>query len=380
MRHRNLVALVLLALAGSSPASAQAPDARPDLAANAALQYWQAFALMPATDKDQEKRLAEWNKVPLDGAALKLIAASGESRLYLHRGAKLPRCDWGLDYDDGMGLLLPHLARARDLARLAALHARHEFEQGHWEAGADDATAILALARHVGSEPTMLCILVRYLIEATAIDVVAPYLPELRSLSPRIVASYEALPAGATFEQAYLTMEKRYSVQWLIRRLREAEARKPGGWRDAWDSAFVGEEGRNFAKTIGTFEQAIKQVEDLLPVCDQMARLVVLPREEFDAQYPAFKAKTKAAHPLAGLLLTAPDNVLATAHRNEARMAMLRAAMAVVEGGPDRLKDFKDPLGDGPFEYRALGKGFELRSKLLVRDLPVTLSVGRAMR
>jgi hypothetical protein len=50
--------------------------------------------------------------------------------------------------------------------------------------------------------------------------------------------------------------------------------------------------------------------------------------------------------------------------------------MAVVQGGPDRLKDFKDPFGDGPFEYRALDRGFELKSKLLFRDQPVTLTVG----
>ena len=39
------------------------------------------------------------------------------------------------------------------LPRLAALHARHEFEQGHREAGVEDALAILALARHVGTDP-----------------------------------------------------------------------------------------------------------------------------------------------------------------------------------------------------------------------------------
>jgi len=31
----------------------------------------------------------------------------------------------------------------------------------------------------------------------------------------------------------------------------------------------------------------------------------------------------------------------------------------------EKLKDSKDPFGDGPFEYRALDKGFELKSKLL---------------
>ena len=44
---------------------------------------------------------------------------------------------------------------------------------------------------------------------------------------------------------------------------------------------------------------------------------------------------------------------------------------------PDKLKDIKDPFANGPFEYRPLAKGFELKSKLLFRDQPVTLTVGQ---
>ena len=55
-----------------------------------------------------------------------------------------------------------------------------------------------------------------------------------------------------------------------------------------------------------------------------------------------------------------------------------RAALAIVQGGPDKLKDSKDPFGDGPFQYRALDKGFELKSKLLVKGQPLTLTVGAA--
>ena len=99
------------------------------------MKYWQAFALMPTLDKDQEKLLEQWSKVPLDAAALKLIEMSQGSLEYLHRGAKLLRCDWSLDYEDGSFLRLPYLPKARTLARLAALHARHEFEQGHWKGG-----------------------------------------------------------------------------------------------------------------------------------------------------------------------------------------------------------------------------------------------------
>ena len=34
--------------------------------------------------------------------------------MYLHRGAKLPRCDWSLDYEDGVSLRLPHLPEVAD--------------------------------------------------------------------------------------------------------------------------------------------------------------------------------------------------------------------------------------------------------------------------
>jgi hypothetical protein len=371
MRRWNLVALLLpLALFRPAPAAAQTPDA------NAALKYWQAFVLMPTLDKDQEKLLGEWNTAPIDEAARKLIAASEKSRLYLHRGAKLRQCDWSLDYQDGMELLLPYLAKSRDLARLAALHARHEIEQGRPEAALEDATAMLALARHAGNEPIMICILVRHLIESNAIELVAAYLPELRDHAAKFVAAYEALPAGATYSQAFLA-EKKHCLGWLIKQLKEAEAKQKGSWRDVLKRACGEPQGEEVVKEVGTFERAVELLEAVLPVSDEMARLVALPREEFEKQYPEFKRKTKAANLLAGHLVTSADRVLAAENRTQAQLALLKAAMAVVEGGPDKLKDIKDPFGDGPFEYRALDKGFELKSKLIFRDQPVTLTVGQ---
>src|SRR2546421_4143875 len=148
MPHRPLVTICLfVAVVAPFPATAPAADTKPDLGANAAMKYWQAFALLPALDKEQEKLLDQWNKVPFDAAALKLIEKSRNSRVYLNRGAKLPRCDWSLNYQNGISLLLPHAGKAQVPARLVALHARHEFEQGHWQAGWEDGTGLLKLAR-----------------------------------------------------------------------------------------------------------------------------------------------------------------------------------------------------------------------------------------
>lgn len=380
MRLTTLPALMLAAfLAGAAPAAAHRARAADDhdLAANAALKYWQAIALMPALDEKAQTLLAAFDSVPLDAPALALVDASEASLVELRRGAKLARCDWALDYEDGVGMLMPHVAKARDLARLAALHARREFEAGRWDAGTDDAEAILALARHVGTEPTMISILVRYAIEATAVDLLAPYLPELRGRAGAVVAAYESLAPGATFEQAYRSMEKEHTVRWLLDRLREAERRKPGSWRDVWQKTFDAPESRDVAARVTTFEQAVAAISDLLPVCDQLAALVVLPRDEFDARYPGFKAKVKANNPLAGHLLSAPDRVLDARRRNDVRMAMLKAAIAVVRDGPKAVEAINDPAGAGPFEYRARDGGFELTSRLTDRGRPVTLTVGR---
>ena len=69
MRNGNLAALLMaltMALRGASTDAAEAPAPKVghDPGANAALQYWQAFALMPALDTKQQKRLQEWDKDP----------------------------------------------------------------------------------------------------------------------------------------------------------------------------------------------------------------------------------------------------------------------------------------------------------------------------
>src|SRR3954471_19114802 len=110
---------------------AGAPFAHPggELADNAALRYWPAFNFLPQADSHQEQALENWRTAPLDSGAAKLLDAGATSLRYLHDGAKQQRCDWGLEYEQGFELLLPHLQKARTLARLAALHARQRVQK-----------------------------------------------------------------------------------------------------------------------------------------------------------------------------------------------------------------------------------------------------------
>jgi hypothetical protein len=129
-----------------------------------------------------------------------------------------------------------------------------------------------------------------------------------------------------------------------------------------------------------THHGAIALLEDGLPLYDQLAKVTALPGKEFDAQCPEFFRKAKADNPLVAVFLPAVDKFLDRVRLHQAQLALFKAALAVVQGGPDRLKDIKDPFGDGPFEYRALHNGFELESKLLFKGKPVTLKVGQGKK
>jgi hypothetical protein len=383
MQHSIRVGIfVFLVLLPRYPVRAQVPVAQPDPAANAALKYWQAFALAPTLDNDQEKILEHWNNVPFDDAALELIDRSRASRESLRRGAKLPRCDWSLDYDEGVRLLLPHLQKSRKLASLAALHARHEFEQGHWHAGWEDVAALLKLGRHLEMEPLFVQRWVGRAIESQGIEAAVPYLPELKStLLQDKSGVLDEMPAATTLEQVVLK-EKQVFLMSTLQQLKQAEQQKKDAWQPLWKGYFEGSspssaEDRNAIQSVKTFAQAVKMLEDLLPIYDELAKQATLPWKEFDARYPDFAKKAKTGNPLAEQILPLNEAMVATERRTQTRMALFKAALAVVQGGPERLKDIPDPFGDGPFAYRALDKGFELKSKLLYRGKPETLAVGQ---
>jgi hypothetical protein len=377
MRTLNgLLAFILLIAAWPATAMAQPATSPSNPMGNAALQYWQAFAQMPALDEEQEKLLDEWRTVSLDDPAVhKLVADSQKSILYLRRGAHCSHCDWGLDYNDGISMLLPHLAKSRSLARLAALDARYQFERGNRNALTANAFAMMNMARHVGRDPTMVCLLVRFLIEGLVVDVMAPYLPATTMPYAKAVTMFKALPEAPDLQQI-IAAEKKYFLEWMIRKLREEEEREPGAGVKLWQN-MLGAEGPQELKQVASLGAMVNLLEDLLSADDELQKLVALPKPKFDEQYPQFKKRVAEEKPLVRFLLPDIAELLAKQQRNETRMAMLLASVAVVESGPEALKDIKDPFGDGPFEYRAFDKGFELKSKLTYENKPVTLTVGQ---
>jgi len=369
-----LLATFVLSSFAAADATAQLPIQYPPVSENAALQYWLAFATMPTLDAGQEKLLDNWATAPLDDAVNKLLDQSQTSLMFLHRGAQLRECDWGLDYRDGAQMYLPYLFKARQLARLAALDARRAFETKDYDQGHDDAFGMIVLARNVGKDYTLVSMLVCYAIEGMTVDLAAPYIPDAHASYDGVIKAFKALPPSPPLAQGVLC-EKRMAYT-LLNQLVEAEHRRPGSWREEWKSIFGGETADPFQDAV-RFGEVVEIMEKFQSTYDELAELAALPPHQFDAGYLEFAKRANAASPIAKVMLPAMEKTVAAQRRSEVRMAMLLAAIAVVESGPEKLAEIKDPFGSGPFEYRKLDTGFELSSKLLENGKPVTLTVGQ---
>ncbi len=352
-----------------------------DLAANAALKYWQAFSTMPKLDgKEQPADLAS---MPLDDKAKALVASADYSLEQMHFGAALPRCVWAVSLEeDGIRTRLPECQAARTLAGLARLRIRLRFEEGNTAGAVDDAVDALTLGRHVSRDGTLIAVLVGIAIDQGVTDTLAEGLPKLdKSALKKLAARLEALPPYMTAADAMRVGEERAGLDWFIREVKKTKDKdklitlleelsvSEGGGSKARAKAFLEECG-------GTAEGVVKYAEQTRPLYAEAAKALALPPGEFEKAWDALNAKS-AENPVSKLLFPAVNNVRKAEDRLLARRALRKAALAILIDGPDAAKSTRDPFGDGPFEYEPFDGGFVLRSKFKVQDKPVSLTVGR---
>jgi hypothetical protein len=118
----------------------------------------------------------------------------------------------------------------------------------------------------------------------------------------------------------------------------------------------------------------------LRPIYDKITAMMDRPPAEMKSAETLLAEVGPPARALGMGLLPAAIACRTNEMAHQTRLAMLKAAMAVVRGGPEALKDesFKDPYSDGPFAYEKTPGGFRLASKTRDRDgKPVTMEFGR---
>ena len=120
-------------------------------------------------------------------------------------------------------------------------------------------------------------------------------------------------------------------------------------------------------------------VKDLLPYYDEAEKIsaTAMTQDEFRQKAEALRHRFDA-NPLAKWMLpnwvNYHDNEVAAA----TRIFLLKAAIAVAESGPDAVKGLVDPVNHQPIAYEKQASGFQLKSKVMLRSEPVTLTVGGA--
>jgi hypothetical protein len=365
-------------------ASADAPS---DLGSNAALKYWQAFAQLPKLTGTEEQKLnAESLTMPLDARAREIVTKADYAMRMMHRAAALPRCDWGLGYEEGIELLLPHAQAARTLSSLASLRVRIRFEEGHNAEAIEDIVDAMAMGRHVSMDGTLITVLVNYAIEYRTGETLAFYLPKLNAETIKgLKTRLGALPPSGTPANGVVPFEEKAGLDWLIRKIKEQKDKES---MLAFVSAFCGrrgdspeqtrERGRAFLEECGgTLDGVLKMAEGTRPSYTLTAKMLDLPLDQFEKAFE-LETKKQAGNPVFKLFFPAVSHMRLSQARADVRRALLATALDVQLDGPDALKNHPDPVVGGPFEYVAFEGGFELRSKFKpTDDKPWALTVGQ---
>jgi hypothetical protein len=384
LRALRLATFILVLPSGH--ASADVPT---DLGANAALKYWQAFATLPKfTDAEQSRLMAEHLTMPLDAQARESVGKAEYALRMMHHGARLPRCDWGIGWEeDGVEVLLPQMTAARVLSSLACLRARMRFADGHGAEAIDDIVAAQTLGRQVSRDGSLIGVLVGYSIEARTDDALALYLPELeRGPIKDLKTRLAALPEGGNPVVGLRACEEK-TLEWFIHKVKAAKdkeslvavlapfavlAAEPEG--RARDSA---ERGRVLLDQCGGTASGVRKfAEATRPSYALMAEKLALPLAQFEKEFERETAR-QADNPVFKLFFPALAKVRRSQARADVRRALLSAAFAVRLDGPDVLMEHPDPVVGGPFEYTSFAGGFELRSKSEQDGHPLILTVGR---
>lgn len=361
-----LVAWLLVTSQSALNAFGQEPPKPDPLELNAALVYWQAFAMMPALSEAETKirdDVLEGTR-PVDEEARKIILKSGEAMQYLHRASKFEKAAWGIAWEGGPYALLPHLSKARELNRLAVFRAHVRFEDGEHKKAIDDILASMRMGRQVSRDGVIVLIplLVDYAIESVCIHALAQHLPKLDApMREELKKGLASLPKSRTLADA-MQGEKDVFWPWMIAEVKQPDAKAKmlalvNGVKEEELEAFK----KLDEKELGPAVQRMGEYYD------RMIDMVELPLSEMQEKNKELMEELKRNGPkdyLAYWLMPSLVSGRQAEIRHLTRLAMFDAGLAVLDDGEGVLKDpkHKDPFGDGPFDYKDTDNGFVLTS------------------
>ncbi len=361
MRSQATIMSCMLTVVVSVTASGNITAEVDDLGQNAALRYWKAFAVMPDLSDDERETLRNQPDSPLGEQARGIVARAGPSLRLMHVGALIEPCDWGNDLSEGFELLLPHLSKAIELARMATLRAHVRMADGDIGGARDDLLATMRLAHHVSDDGLLIDILVEWSIRRLVINAAAANLDKLTvEQRRRLAEDLAALPSMARTIDG-IRAEKTISYEYMARLLRAGERQ-----RVIKNTSITSEEDRRFAIAMAdalqeteVWNAALAQyaatldrliTDASLPYVEAMRNLQALEAEIEQRKKNLYEnPQANAADVLACAFAPSVSRILTEQARTEIHQSLLVAAIVYANEGPDAAAKVVCPLTGEPF-------------------------------
>jgi hypothetical protein len=313
-----------------------------------------------------------------------ILARFSTALAEMYRAGTVKPCDWNLDINAGPGLLLPHLQKARDLARAATLRAGSRFEAGQVDEAIDDVFATLTMGRAGDANPTLISLLVDYAIERLATDVLAQ---NLNKLDPeqldRVADMLASLPAAATIDEC-MRWEERIFVDWFDRKVKAAIAEsgdKQGGYKllekivvdlgmefppKTGDGDVKGQDDSRWLRditpqeilgSIGQLQADYRKIRELMK--DEQGRTEAIAKFEAELKLRSEKGSDieRRQYYFSGLALPSLTSVCKRIDERDERLRLLGLAIEYRRGGDKALE------GADGIDFEKFEAGFQIRSR-----------------
>jgi hypothetical protein len=358
---------------------------------NAALSYWHAQECLlwliptiadPTAATPRFELVRNGDRAPLNDDAISAMNATAMSLYFVHRGARLADCDWGLAIDElGPADEAGHVAQIPLLVGAACLRSRHHFENHRPPQGAADLIAVLRLAKHVGNQGRdgTRGLVAQLSAEAKILEVAARYLPQMDAAMIQSLAKESAgIPVPELFKN-YLAAHKRQWVDWT-RKFASSARENHGDWDAYWreiamESKERSEIGGLLRKAAGDQpERLLGLADEAGSAMDQALKLAEMPEPAFRAAWRKVLKQSTDHNLIMELAGGEVEPILDNLDSAEARRSLFKTGVAVLEKDPQTLKDLASPTGK--VAYRKYEGGFELSTKRGAGNKQLTLKFG----
>lgn len=203
---------------------------------NAAPIYWRGFMLYTT---NESLKGVDWTLLtadddeagyPLTPAEIEQLKEAQGIIAVALRARTVPSANWEVDYDQGVGALLPHLGPMRNMARLLSADIRRCVTQGDVDGAVDRFEALHAMARHVRADGILISSLVSAAISNLATTQTSQFLARVE-LTPdqrdRLLAALDAYGQEDPFAvRQAITNEGLWLTAWLAEKVRDGTLSK----------------------------------------------------------------------------------------------------------------------------------------------------------